>query len=309
MTTPTTRGILAAVLLLSIPLGATPARAQHEGELAVYSTTSGGGQFVLDGLPDGLVPLTPSFCAAGLCLWSGTDPGFITPATAPAGLFPLKGSTGVRLEIVSIESGAAVKVGNTVLDAAGESTTLGSAPNLHVHPSWQVTLPSGTEGQRKVTLRVASTNGSYAASASRTLTLSAGTPPTTTTTSTTSTTMPPPFCGDCAVDTGDGEECDAGARNGERGSACGADCTWGACGDPDHSGLTTASDASFLLRAAVRSAPLAPECAVEEAPGSLVPCEPGVCDTDGNGKVTSSDALRALRFAVGQPAVMACPSP
>lgn len=72
---------------------------------------------------------------------------------------------------------------------------------------------------------------------------------------------------------------------------CEFDCEL-ACGDPaSPEGSVTASDALFMLAAAVGQA----SCAL---------C---TCDVDGSGAIVASDALRALAFAVGQPVTLECP--
>jgi hypothetical protein len=58
----------------------------------------------------------------------------------------------------------------------------------------------------------------------------------------------------------------------------------------DRSAVVTASDALFILQAAVGS-----KC-----------CTPCVCDSNGSGDVTASDALLALQRAVGVPVDLAC---
>jgi Tol biopolymer transport system component len=72
------------------------------------------------------------------------------------------------------------------------------------------------------------------------------------------------------------------------------------CGDPipdtsqtgSDTKVTTASDALFLLQAAV----------------GLQTCELCVCDVNDSGNVTASDALAALGFAVGQAIELSCPA-
>jgi len=64
------------------------------------------------------------------------------------------------------------------------------------------------------------------------------------------------------------------------------------CGDPDDTGVITASDALFLLRVAVNASA----------------CDRCVCDVDSSGAVNASDALRVLRAAVKIPVVMSCPA-
>ena len=72
---------------------------------------------------------------------------------------------------------------------------------------------------------------------------------------------------------------------------CEFDCER-ACGDPAApEGSVSASDALFMLTAAVGQA----SCAL---------C---TCDVDGSGAIVASDALRTLAFAVGQPVTLECP--
>ncbi len=105
----------------------------------------------------------------------------------------------------------------------------------------------------------------------------------------TTTTLPPAVCGNGLVESG--EECDDGDTAFTVGDYCTATCRLVGCGDPDGSGLPSASDALFVLRVAV----------------GLDSCHPCVCDVDGSGPpVTASDALRLLRRAVGQPVQIDC---
>jgi len=301
---------------LSLLLGlapATAALAQHDGDLAVLATAASGGQLVLDGLEDGLVFVQPGFCAGGLCLYSATDPGFVSPSSPSGGLFPLASGTQVRVEIVSVQASAALKVGASVLDVTGEFATLGAAPSLHLHPGWQLTLPANAVEQRSLTIRVTAPGSSYSASAGRTFVLSTFVPATTTTTTststttdTTSTTVPVAYCGDCEVSAEFEEECDDGARNGTKGSACTADCGRTSCGDPDHNSRVTATDATFVLRTAVAGTGNDGDCSVDPVVDA-VGCDQQVCDVDGSGAITASDALRTLRVAVGQAVVFRCP--
>jgi hypothetical protein len=113
---------------------------------------------------------------------------------------------------------------------------------------------------------------------------------TTTTLPTTTTTMPRD-CGNGSLDVG--EECDDGDNLFVRGDSCDSDCNRVACGDPDHSGATNASDALIVLRVAV----------------GVESCALCVCNVDSVGTFTSaSDALRVLNAAVGLPAVLTCPT-
>lgn len=286
--------LFAAVLLLVL---ASPCLAQHEGDLSIFATASGGGQLAVAGDTTTPIVLQPSFCAAGTCLYANTEPGFVTPTSPAGGLFPVSSGSTIRLEIVSLGAGAAIKVGAAVLDAPGESASLGTAPSVHVHPSWQLTLPANAQQQRTVSFRLTAAGSPHATSATVSLTLSTfeevttttSTTTTSTTESTTTTTMAP-VCGDGFVS--EVEDCDNGELDPVKGEACLADCTWGGCGDPDHSGSVTAADALFTLRAAV----------------GATACDACLCDVQTSSTpVTAGDALVILKKAVGQEVKMNCP--
>lgn len=115
------------------------------------------------------------------------------------------------------------------------------------------------------------------------------------TTTTTTTTIPDGegFCGDGVVAAP--EQCDDGDVDWQAGEFCNASCAIVACGDPDDSGTTTATDALLLLRVAV----------------ALGTCDACLCDVDDSGgasPVSASDALRLLRLAVSLPTQISCPS-
>src|SRR5262249_51530745 len=115
-----------------------------------------------------------STCFGGVCLYSSTNPGFITRSDAPSSdLFPLADGSGVSMEVLSIDDEVSVLVGAKLLDAAGEPASLGAAPGLPLHPTWQVTVPAGPPAQSSfsVTFRLTSATSSYTASPSYTLAL------------------------------------------------------------------------------------------------------------------------------------------
>jgi hypothetical protein len=71
----------------------------------------------------------------------------------------------------------------------------------------------------------------------------------------------------------------------------------GDCADPvplragSSAGVTTATDALFVLRAAV----------------GIGTCELCICDINGSGSITATDALATLNRAVDQPVELLCP--
>ena len=135
-------------VLCSGPLWPATGLAQ-DVDVRIYSDAGGGGSLVAADFDFSAPnPISESFCVGGTCLFSTTDPGFRTPPTDRPGesLFALDAGTAVFLEIVAIHEAASVKVGANVIDAAGESASLGTATGVHLHPEFQVVLSAGTTG-------------------------------------------------------------------------------------------------------------------------------------------------------------------
>lgn len=97
-------------------------------------------------------------------------------------------------------------------------------------------------------------------------------------------------CGDGVRDSG--EACDDGDRSFVRGEACQPDCSATLCGDPDGNGLRNIVDALMILRSSI----------------GVFPCALSVCDLNHDGQVSTSDALRSLQLAVGNPVTLDCPA-
>lgn len=136
----------------------------HEGDFVVGSSQPGGGQLlIVDWIERRTVPVYSVLCSSGVCLLSAVDPGFIgLPADdLSKNAFALRPNVPVYLEIVSIESGASVRVGGTVLKQGGDRALLGRGATLHVHPSWQLTLPEGEAGRAVIHFRLTSTDRAY----------------------------------------------------------------------------------------------------------------------------------------------------
>lgn len=159
----------AVILLLALltPLLRLPAGAQ-EVDLLVYSSLNGAGTLVVEGAINDIVRVTPRlpFCPGGICPYSSTNPGFVTPAADQpgAGVFALNQGTRVSMVVTAIHAAASVKIGGTVLDAAGESASLGEATGLHTHPEWQVQAPQGEVGQYPVSFKLTTSAAAYAES-------------------------------------------------------------------------------------------------------------------------------------------------
>jgi hypothetical protein len=290
------RGYLIALLsTISIAIAGSQAHA-HDGPLQIRSTGKGSGALAITGAPTGSLALTESACAAGSCLYTNSELAFTTPDTdlGEPVLGALAIATVVRLEVVSADAGASVKLGTTVLDAPGESAQLGVSWSMHAHLILQVTAPQGQQADWTVVVRLTTNSGKYTASSPVTLIVTtASATTTTTTTETSTTTLSTPVCGDGIVD--EDEECDAGDQTWANGKACRDGCTLLACGDTDGDGNTSTSDALFTLRAATGARH----------------CDACVCNIDGSAgasPVSATDALRILRIAIGVSSVVPnCP--
>lgn len=105
-------------------------------------------------------------------------------------------------------------------------------------------------------------------------------------------------CPDLSVTCGNGfleakETCDDGDSAYNKGEYCNSACLLVSCGDTNADGRVSILDAQYILNASVGN----------------VTCDLSVCDITGNGVVNSTDALRALQFAVGLSTNFNCPAP
>jgi hypothetical protein len=90
------------------------------------------------------------------------------------------------------------------------------------------------------------------------------------------------------------EDCDDGDTEWQLGEYCRANCSAiKKCGDINDDGRITATDALFVLQAAVGLR----ECSLE------------LCDVNGDGQITATDASMLLQVAVGLPVALSCPAP
>ncbi len=180
----------AALLLIAV---AGEVRAQ-DVDVVVLSTEPGGGTLVAaqyDFATPVRVQDRLGFCPGGQCFYSSTNPGYRTPSIGQDGLHPLTAGTPVSFEIVAIDAGISVKWGSTVIDAVGESTRIGNALALHVHPEYQLEAAEGVVGEFELSFRLTSTSPQYGDSEVRNFILSNGdAPPTETAAPATPTPSP-----------------------------------------------------------------------------------------------------------------------
>jgi hypothetical protein len=109
----------------------------------VGSTEAGGGALAADhGLAAPVVVAASTEPIDGFVLYTADVPSFDNPEDEDA-IFMLPEGARVGVEIVARAEGdtVAMKLRGVTLRAVGDSVTLGTAPSLHAHPEWQLTLP------------------------------------------------------------------------------------------------------------------------------------------------------------------------
>lgn len=143
---------------------------ERDFDIFIGATAAGGGTLVMDYDFTREVEVPLSVSLGGSDLFSEPDPGF-NPITADeSALFVVTEGTPLTLVVTAAEDGASVKVNGVTLAAPGDAAVLGDAVDgAHVHPEWQVVLPTGVLEPRTISFKL--TAPGYADSAAATLTL------------------------------------------------------------------------------------------------------------------------------------------
>ncbi|MCK6553286.1 hypothetical protein L6Q96_01670 [Candidatus Binatia bacterium] len=168
---------LVAILLAGLTLAPDRACGQAtHADMLLFSTMARGGTLTVDYDFSTPTEVFESICVADRCLYGNTNPGFnVAASDRPAqGFFLLRDRTQVTMEIVALDPGVSVKVGSSVLNSAGARATIGTAPGIHLHPSWQVAVQRGQRGTFKVRFRLTTTSRFYEPSEVFVLSLSNG---------------------------------------------------------------------------------------------------------------------------------------
>lgn len=175
--------------------------------LQIWSTEEGGGALTMQWDPSKKILTFESFCTTGntSCLYTNVDPGFMAPSVAEAGsgYHALVDGTRVLVEIVASTSGLTMNLNGQRLDQPGEQAVVGTMPDVHNHPSWQLLVAGDEFGDYDIMFRLKAAPPSvYVDSDVLTLTVTnieptpaVGTPTPTATTLPTAT--PIPCDGDC----------------------------------------------------------------------------------------------------------------
>lgn len=170
---------LAAWMALSAAAGCGPGDkpkgfgrgADRDFDMFLGADAADGGALGLDYDFSRKVTAPLSVSAGGSNLFVGVDPGFSPITSDESGFFVVADGTEITIEVTAVDPGASMKLNGEVLDAPGESAVLGTMPDVHVHPEWQVVLAEDAPLEsRTITFR-ATAPPPYAPSPEVTLTL------------------------------------------------------------------------------------------------------------------------------------------
>lgn len=220
-----------------------------EGCISIYSTAPGGGALTTSwDFAEREIPTFEAFCQGGQCLYSAIDPGFLAGfPPPPAGYHVVENGVRVSMEVIARDAAATIRIGGQAVDVGG-SAVIGTTPDLHNHPSWQLLLPQGEQVEYTIEFRFTTDAAAYANSEPFVARLTTRSDPTPTPSPTRppTPTIPPvaPCVGDCD---GDGRVTIAELVRGVNGALGGQGCD---AFDRDGDGIISISE----LVAAVNSA-------------------------------------------------------
>jgi hypothetical protein len=235
----------ARAVLALVSIVVTRAALAHETGVPfmfVGSTAAGGGALALEHSFDQPIVATESAQVGGFVLYTADDPSFEPPEDEDGDLFFLTDGTTVSVEIAAVGDAdtVAMKLAGVELDHVGASVVLGTAPTLHQHPEWQLTLPEGASDCQPIAFRLTTTSPAYTASAVYTAYVTND-----------ASTCPPLGTQECGDADASGAITVSDGVNVLR-AAAGLDgsCPVAAACDVDGSGSVTVSDGVNVLRAA-----------------------------------------------------------
>ncbi len=213
------------VLATALACAWSPAQACFgDGCINIYSTAAGSGALTTTwDFATREMPVFEVFCVDETCLFNAIDPGFIAGfPPAPEGFHPLEEGTRVSFEVIAQAAGASIRINGEAVDP-GSSALIGTSPDLHNHPAWQLRIPEGDSGDYELQFRLTTDSPAYEDSQTFTARIS-NLPPATATpaASPTPTVAPKAQCpGDC---NDDGSVSIAELVRGVDGSLGGAGC-------------------------------------------------------------------------------------
>jgi len=250
------------ILLAALLAGAEASQACVGAScLQIWSSEAGGGSLAVSwASADRRIQTFRSVCAAGECLYGVIDPGFLLgEAPAPLDLYPLLDGVTVRVEIVAADPAVTLRINGVGLRQPGDSAALGRAPEIHVHPAWQIRQAEGVVGDHALSFLLRTDSPLYRDSEAFALVLTnratptPDAPPPTGTPTPTPTAEPRPCRGDCD---GDGRVAVAEMISGVGAALTGAPPCRALDGDDD--GVVSIAELVAAVQSALGGCPIAP---------------------------------------------------
>lgn len=136
--------------------------ADRDFDMFLGASASGSGTLAIDYDFGTEVAAPLSLTANGTNLFVAVDPGFNPILTDEPGFFALAEGTEIAIEVTAVDPGVSMKLNGEILEAPGDSAVLGTMPDVHVHPEWQVALPEDAALEtRTITFKATSSSSGY----------------------------------------------------------------------------------------------------------------------------------------------------
>lgn len=143
------------------------------------------------------------FCGSGMCLYSAIDPGFRPGEDFRDGYRRVADGTRINFEMVAKDAAVNFRLNGSPIEPGG-SGLIGTSPDYHNHPSWQLTVPEGQEGDYPISFKLTTNSAVHSDSQTYTILLTnlpTPTPAEPTASPTPTATSVQPVCpGDCDGD-------------------------------------------------------------------------------------------------------------
>lgn len=227
--------------------------------MQIWSTQEGGGALaVFWNFAGKKVQTARFFCSSeGTCVYSTIDPGFMTPPDVPPdGYHPLVDGTRVSIQALSLDPTMNVMIEGNRLEE-GIPVFLGTAPTLHVHPTWQLRVPEGVEDDFVMTFILTTDSPAYSSSQEYSVIITSLPPPTPSEYTPTATPTATPSPTGCPADLNDDHYVTVDELVLAVGAALGAEPVQTAF-DLDGNGTVTISELVAAVEASLDGCPGAP---------------------------------------------------
>lgn len=144
-------------------------------DLQVGSTEDGAGDLnVVYDFANVPAPLSESAVVGSLVLYTSIEPAFdgVVEADPDLSLYPFAAEIPLIMELVAVDSGAAVRIGGVTLENPGDQAEIVVGPGTHLHPEWQLIAPVDVVPEpHRLSFRLVDPSGTFGATETYELTL------------------------------------------------------------------------------------------------------------------------------------------